>query len=200
MAFLRISSGSDVIATLTGRGIYMRPPLITDYAAWARLRAASRDFLTPWEPYWPHDDLTSGGYRRRIRHYQREARDDLGYAFSLFDQNSNELVGGVTLSNVRRGVAQSANLGYWIGQPFAGRGYMSEAVRALIPYAFDVLRLHRLEAATQPTNAASMRVLERNGFVKEGLARSYLKIDGRWQDHVLFGLVAGAQADAERLR
>ena len=146
----------------------MRPPLITDYAAWARLRAASRDFLTPWEPYWPHDDLTSGGYRRRIRHYQREARDDLGYAFSLFDRQQRTRRRHVT---VQRAPGRGS-----IGKPrlldrtaVRGQGHMSEAVRALIPYAFDVLRLHRLEAATQPSNAASMRVLERNGFVKEGL-------------------------------
>lgn len=189
MAFLRAGTPSEW-TVLQGRGVWLRPPQANDYVAWAELRTLSRAHLTPWEPAWPRDDLTKGAYRRRLKHYQREAREDLGYAFLLFQADTDQLMGGVTLSNVRRGVTQSAMLGYWIGLPFAGRGYMSAAVRTVLPHAFETLRLHRIEAAVQPSNAASLGVLRRLGFSEEGLARRYLKINGAWQDHLMFAMLA----------
>ena len=96
------------------------------------------------------------------------------------------MLGALTLSNVRRGVAQMATLGYWIGAPFARQGYMTDALQALLPFAFDHLHLHRVEAACLPRNDASIALLRRAGFEQEGLARSYLKINGAWQDHLLF--------------
>lgn len=169
----------------------LRPPQATDWSEWARLRAESRDFLTPWEPTWSADELTRNAYRRRLRRYARDARDGFGYAFFIFERDSEALLGGLTLSNVRRGVTQSASLGYWMGKVHAGRGIMSEAVGALLPFAFDELRLHRVEAACLPHNERSKGVLRRAGFSEEGYARQYLRIDGRWQDHVLFAMLAG---------
>jgi ribosomal-protein-alanine N-acetyltransferase len=163
---------------------------MSDYAPWAELRARSREHLTPWEPLWQRDELTRSAFRRRVRHYQREAREDLGYAFLIFREGDEQLVGGLTLSNVRRGVTQAAVLGYWLGHPFIKRGYMTEAVRAVAAFAFEELHLHRLEAATMPHNVASIRVLEHNGFRREGFARKLLKINGVWEDHVLHALVA----------
>lgn len=189
MAFLRAGNTTEW-AVLQGRGVWLRPPLMTDYAPWAELRAMSRAHLVPWEPAWPRDDLSRSAFRRRIKHYQREARDDLGYAFLLLEAETDRLMGGLTLSNVRRGVTQSAMLGYWLGVPFAGQGHMTAAVRAVLPYAFEQLRLHRVEAAAQPTNWPSVGVLKRVGFVEEGLARRYLKINGAWQDHLLFAILA----------
>jgi ribosomal-protein-alanine N-acetyltransferase len=157
-----------------------------DYTAWAELRARSRSHLVPWEPQWARDELTRDAFRRRIRHYQRELRDDLGYAFFIYRDTDEVLLGGLTLSNVRRGVTQAAAVGYWIGLPFAGHGHMSNALSVAMRFAFDELNLHRLEAACMPHNAASIRVLENNGFRREGLARRYLKIDGVWQDHLLY--------------
>lgn len=191
MAFLRSSSGQDSALTLRGHRVWMRAPLMADYVAWAELRAMSRDHLTPWEPQWQRDELSRSSYRRRVRHYQREAREDLGYAFLIFSETEDQLVGGLTLSNVRRGVTQAGILGYWIGKPFIGRGYMTEAVRAAVSFAFDTLHLHRLEAATMPSNVASIRVLEHNGFRREGFARQLLKINGVWEDHLLHGLLSG---------
>jgi ribosomal-protein-alanine N-acetyltransferase len=176
----------------------MRAPHSGDYAQWAELRAESRQHLQPWEPTWPSDDLTRLAFRRRLRHYAREARDDLGYALVVLQSNSDRLMGGVTLSNIRRGVTQSATLGYWLGRSFVGRGVMTEAIECLLPFAFDGLRLHRLEAAIQPTNVPSMRVLEKCGFVREGYARRYLKINGEWQDHVLYGLLAEDRPQVRR--
>jgi len=191
MAFLRSSSGQDSALVVRGRGVLLRPLLMGDYAAWAELRARSREHLTPWEPVWQRDELTRSAFRRRVRHYQREAREDLGYAFLIFKEADDLLMlGGLTLSNVRRGVTQAAVLGYWLGQPYVRRGYMTEAVGAIAQFAFEDLHLHRLEAATMPHNSASIRVLERNGFRQEGLARKLLKINGTWEDHVLHALVA----------
>ena len=175
---------------LRGRSVWLRAPMLGDYSDWAELRAMSRDHLTPWEPQWQRDELSRGSYRRRVRHYQREARDDLGYAYLIFSEADDRLVGGLTLSNVRRGVTQTGVLGYWIGKPHVGRGYMTEAVRAAIGFAFDTLHLHRVEAATMPSNTASIRVLERNGFRREGFARQLLKINGVWEDHLLHALLS----------
>jgi ribosomal-protein-alanine N-acetyltransferase len=186
MAFLRVTLTGDTEPEVHGRGLTMRTPQMSDYGAWASIRAASRDHLTPWEPQWGPDDLSRLAFRHRLKQYQRDLREDANYALFMFRDADQALLGGITLSNVRRGVSQAASLGYWIGAHYAGRGYMTEAVRALLPYAFDVLRLHRIEAACLPQNAASIRVLEKNGFKSEGLARRYLKINGQWQDHLLF--------------
>jgi [ribosomal protein S5]-alanine N-acetyltransferase len=169
-----------------GDGVYLREPQMSDYAEWAKLRGVSRDFLERWEPRWTRDELERETFRRRIRYYYRDARQDLGYAFFLFRTSDNALIGGVTLSNIRRGVSQSCSLGYWIGAPHARQGYMTRGVRAITWFVFDVLRLHRLEAACLPENKASAALLTRTGFQYEGLARRYLKINGTWQDHWLF--------------
>jgi len=192
MAFLRTVRFDDDLESIRGRNLLLRIPLAPDYAQWAELRAMSRAHLTPWEPSWLPDDLSRAMYRKRLRAYAKDVRDDLSYPYFIFDIASSRLLGGVTLSNVRRGSAQSASLGYWMGLPYAGRGHMQEAVHTLLPLAFATLRLNRIEAATMPANSASIRVLEKCGFVREGLARSYLKINGRYEDHYLFGRVAGS--------
>jgi ribosomal-protein-alanine N-acetyltransferase len=185
-----VGRGSDPQSTIRGKRVLLRPYLVSDYLQWAELRARSREHLRPWEPVWPKDDLTRSAFRRRIRHYQREAREDLSYAFGVFDERGTELRGGLTLTNVRRGVTQSASLGYWLGLPYVGRGLMTDAVHTAVVHAFDDLRLHRIEAASMPSNTGSINVLERVGFVREGFARRYLKINGVWQDHILFALLA----------
>ncbi len=149
----------------------------------------SRQHLTPWEPKWARDELTRSCFRRRLRQFQREMRDDHGYAYLIFREPDAQLVGGLNIGNVRRGVAQAASLGYWIGLPHVGRGLMTDAVRAVVRFAFGPLGLNRLEAACLPNNVASARVLEKTGFVREGRARRYLKINGEWHDHDLFALL-----------
>jgi [ribosomal protein S5]-alanine N-acetyltransferase len=189
MALFRTVSFAETLPAIEGNGVVLRAPQMGDYPDWSALRERSRDFLTPWEPTWPADDLTRGAFRRRVRRYAEDLRADQAYAFFLFRKQDNALIGGMTLANVRRGVAQAGSLGYWMGAPFAGRGYMTAAVEALVPFAFGTLRLHRLEAACIPSNTASVRLLERTGFVREGIARKYLCINGLWQDHLLYGLV-----------
>jgi ribosomal-protein-alanine N-acetyltransferase len=187
MAFFRTLNFSDPTPSVAGDGVLLRMPQVTDYNEWAALREQSRDFLTPWEPTWPVDDLTRGAFRRRIRRYAEDLRTDQGYTFLIFRSSDLVMVGGMTLANIRRGVAQAGSLGYWMGQSHTRQGYMTASVRALISFAFTTLRLHRLEAACIPTNAGSIRLLENTGFIREGYARDYLCINGLWQDHLLYG-------------
>jgi len=189
MAFLRSISTHTTNPTLRSERALLRAPVIADYPQWAKLREDSRSFLAPWEPIWPADDLTKLAFRRRIRRYQREIRNGTGFPFFVFSPDGDTLLGGLTLSHVQRGVAQTAALGYWMGAPFAGRGHMSAAVRAVVIFGFETLHLNRIEAACLPHNNASIGLLEKVGFQREGYARKYLCIDGRWQDHLLYGLV-----------
>jgi ribosomal-protein-alanine N-acetyltransferase len=166
--------------------VTLRLPQMHDFEEWAELRAASRDFLVPWEPTWPADDLTRGAFRRRLKRYAEDWRADQSYAFFVFRKQDNVLVGGLTLASIRRGVAQAGSIGYWMGAPFVRCGHMTAAVKTVLPFAFGTLRLHRVEAACIPTNVPSIRLLERCGFAREGYARQYLCINGIWQDHLLF--------------
>lgn len=174
---------------LQGDGITLRYPQMSDFAAWAALRGESREFLSPWEPTWAADELSRSAFRRRIRRYQREIRSDMSYPFFVFRKADDLLIGGCTLSNVRRGVTQSAAIGYWIGERYARRGHMYAALTTVLPFVFHVLALHRLEAACIPDNKSSQALLKKVGFREEGRARRYLQINGEWRDHVLFALL-----------
>jgi ribosomal-protein-alanine N-acetyltransferase len=189
VAFLRSISTLHASPAIRGGTVMLRAPVLADFPQWARLREASRAFLAPWEPIWPADDLTKIAFRRRIKRYQREIRNGTGFPFFVFSPDGETLFGGLTLAQVQRGVTQSAVLGYWMGSPYAGKGFMSAAVRAVLGFAFDSLNLNRVEAACLPGNNASIRLLEKVGFTREGYARKYLCIDGRWQDHLLYGIV-----------
>jgi len=186
MAFLKSDDG---LRRIEGKSVFLRAPEARDYQEWAELREASRAFLTPWEPTWPDDDTTRGSFRYKLRRYAEDARDDKGFALFVFREDDGALTGGITLSHLRRGVAQTASMGYWAGKQYAGNGYTTAAVRACIRYAFEDLDLHRIEAACQPENHASRRVLEKAGFTEEGRAAAYLKIAGQWRDHILWGIV-----------
>jgi [ribosomal protein S5]-alanine N-acetyltransferase len=186
MAFFRTVAFSEPSPAIEGDTVMLRVPQMGDHEEWAALRETSRDFLTPWEPTWPADDLTRGAFRRRLKRYSEDIRTDQSYALFIFRREDSALVGGLTLANIRRGVAQAASVGYWMGQPYVRRGYMTAAVRAMLPFAFNTLRLHRVEAACIPTNEASIRLLEICGFAREGYAREYLCINGIWQDHLLY--------------
>ena len=191
MAFMRgLTFPGGQQPVIKGDGIYLRYPRMADYLQWSKLRHESRAFLSPWEPSWATDELTRGAFRRRLKRYAKETRHDTAYAFFVFRNEDNALLGGCTLSNVRRGVTQCCALGYWVGERFARQGYMTKAVRALVPFIFRTLGLHRIEAACLPANGPSQNLLDKAGFRQEGLAKRYLQINGDWQDHVLFALLA----------
>ncbi|MGN7869840.1 Putative ribosomal N-acetyltransferase YdaF [Paracoccus haematequi] len=175
---------------LEAERIVLRLPAHADFHAWTALRQASRDFLTPWEPVWSPDHLSRKSFVNRVYWAARASRG--GTALPLFlVRRDGVLLGAITLDNIRRGPAQSGTIGYWIGQPFARQGYMREAIGALVHHAFTVMDLSRVEAACLPENAASRGVLEKSGFKYEGVAQSYLQIDGRWRNHVLYANLRG---------
>jgi ribosomal-protein-alanine N-acetyltransferase len=176
---------------LHGDGVRLRPYRASDFAEWAALREGSRPFLQPWEPTWPADDLTRVAYRRRLAAYAQDIERGVAYPFLVFRRPDDRMVGGITLANVRRGVAQMASVGYWMGESYTRQGHTLAAVRVVLDFAFERLALHRVEAACLPSNAASRGVLLKAGFREEGYARAYLKIDGDWRDHLLFGRLRG---------
>ncbi|RAK64306.1 GNAT family N-acetyltransferase [Phenylobacterium kunshanense] len=173
-----------------GEGVRLRPPRASDYSEWRELRAQSRAFLQPWEPTWPADDLSRAAFRRRLLAYARDRELGVAYPFFIIRSSDDALTGGITLSNVRRGVAQMGSVGYWCGRPFTRQGLTLAAVRALCDFAFRTLALHRLEAACIPENQPSRDLLKKAGFAEEGFAQAYLKINGEWRDHVLFGRIS----------
>lgn len=189
MALFRLPTTTAPALAPRGHGLLLRAPQMSDYPQWSELREISRIFLTPWEPIWPSDDLTRSGFRRRLRRYAEDMSEDRAYPFVVIREDDGALLGGVTLANVRRGIVQAGTLGYWVGQPHAGKGTMTAALRVLLPTLFGELNLHRVEAACIPANQSSIRVLEKCGFAREGLARRYLCINGVWQDHYLYGLL-----------
>lgn len=166
--------------------LVLRPPQQRDFELWAKLRRDSRAFLAPWEPSWSRDHLGPRSFRNRVTWSERVIRSGEGLPLFLVERGRGQLVGGITLSNIRRQPAQAATLGYWVGEAFARQGYMTEALSALREHAFAAMDLSRLEAACLPENAASRRLLERCQFKYEGVAQAYLQINGRWRNHVLY--------------
>lgn len=169
--------------------IELKPPVRGDWKQWAKLRGQSRSYLEPWEPTWTRDTLTRKAFARRLRAYSLNAQADTGYAFFVFRQEDSTLVGSISLNHVRRGVSQTCSVGYWTGEPFARKGYMTAALVGVIPFAFDTIKLHRVSAACLPHNVASRTLLEKVGFREEGFARKYLRINGSWQDHVMYAML-----------
>ncbi len=174
---------------LTGERVFLRPPKRRDALKWQKLRMASKSFLVPWEPSWDASSCTRRAYLRYLKNSNYLANMDRAYSFLIFKTDDKKLLGGINIGNVRRGVSQSASLGYWIGEKYSRNGYMKEALKLLIPSLFIDLRLNRIEAATLEENIASKNLLKKIGFKKEGVLRKYLKINGTWRDHILYGLL-----------
>lgn len=210
MSLFRSSlQGPPTSLELSGPRVALRLGKPTDWQVWRDLRAISRDFLTPWEPHWPADALTFDRYASSLRQQWRDWKEGSAYSFHLFlkrppaaelqsfaelareetriKKEAPQLVGGIALTHIERGASQSGRLGYWIGAPFARQGLMAEACEVALSFGFETLRLHRIEANCMPSNVASLRLLDKLGFEREGLARSFLRINGAWEDHLLWG-------------
>ena len=164
----------------------LRLPVHGDYRAWSGIRAASAEHLMPWEPVWAHDHLTRKAFTNRVYWAGRAEGGGTALPLLLIRRSDNCLLGAVTLDNIRRGPVQAGTLGYWIGAAFARQGYMREAVQSVVHHAFTSMDLSRIESACLPENVASRGVLEKSGFKYEGVAQSYLQINGRWRNHVLY--------------
>jgi ribosomal-protein-alanine N-acetyltransferase len=164
----------------------LRLPSHGDWRAWSDLRETSAAFLTQWEPVWSPDHLSRRAFTNRVYWAQRAEAQGTAVPFLLIRRQDQQLLGAITLDNIRRGPAQCGTIGYWVGEPFSRRGYMREAILAVVHHAFTALDLSRIEAACLPENAPSRGVLEKTGFKYEGVAQSYLQINGRWRNHVLY--------------
>ncbi len=169
----------------------LRLPEHGDWRQWSELRDTSAEFLSKWEPVWATDHLTRRSFTNRVYWAQRAEAQGTALPMLLIRREDSQLLGALTLDNIRRGPAQAATLGYWIGQPYSRQGYMREAILALTHHAFTRLDLSRMEAACLPENAPSRGVLEKCGFKYEGVAQSYLQINGRWRNHVLYANLRG---------
>lgn len=169
----------------------LRAPVQQDFQSWAALRSTSREFLSPWEPAWSVDHLTRKAFSNRVYWANRSINAGTAMPLFLVRRKDQALLGAITLDNIRRGPALAGTLGYWTGETFTRRGYMREAIETVVHYAFTHLELSRIEAACLPENTASRGLLERSGFKYEGVAQSYLQIDGRWRTHVLYAALRG---------
>ncbi|GAB5388113.1 MAG: hypothetical protein Alpg2KO_10810 [Alphaproteobacteria bacterium] len=169
--------------------VALRPPRPSDYAEWLALRQDSRTHLTPWEPTWLEGEMTPRGFKRRIEIEYQDIRHDLTWPFFIFRRDTGELAGGINLRHIRRGVAQTATLGYWMGAAHAGHGLMRAALNRVIAHAFVAQGLRRLEAGILPENEPSRRLLEGAGFQPEGIARHWLRINGKLRDHQMYALL-----------
>lgn len=167
----------------------LRLPRSSDFLQWKTLRWKSRAFLQPWEPTWGPEDMTEAAFGRRIQRANSDFDAGTSIQLFIFLRKNNALVGGITIGLIRRGVAQMCMLGYWMGEEYAGKGHMFAALRLVIPFVFDELRLHRIEAACIPSNARSASLLQKAGFAREGVLRKYLRINGVWHDHTLYALL-----------
>lgn len=186
------ASATLPLLRLNGKKVFLRPAEKGDWEEWVDLRQKSRSFLVPWEPTWPADCLSRGFWHRRLKYQQECWRHDLGYHFIIFQHDdSSAMLGGISLSYVRRTVSQSAVLGYWIGQPYTRQGYVTDAITVLLDHAFsrEGFALHRIEAGCLPRNVASRSVLRKLGFCEEGIARGYLRINGAWEDHIVYSML-----------
>ncbi|MCY6381648.1 GNAT family N-acetyltransferase [Hoeflea prorocentri] len=190
MSPLRLLSRRETAPRIDGDSVYLRFPERRDYSIWADVRGASRGFLEPWEPTWPRNDLTKAAFHQRVNRYEQDFREKRSVSFFLFLKKDDRLVGGLNIGNIRRAAAQTCMIGYWMSEENAGKGLMLDGLNAAIPYIFDQLQLHRIEAACIPDNKRSVRLLEKANFRYEGYLRGYLKINGMWRDHHLYALLA----------
>ena len=174
---------------LSGKRVFLRPAKRRDAIKWQKLRLSSKKFLSPWEPSWDASSCSRRSFMRYLKNSSYLANIDRSYSFLIFKEKDKDLIGGVNVFNVRRGVSQSSSIGYWIGKRYSRKGYMFEALSILLPSLFVDLRLHRIEAAVLTHNKPSRNLLEKIGFKQEGICRSYLKIDGKWQDHIMYSLL-----------
>jgi ribosomal-protein-alanine N-acetyltransferase len=192
MRLLKFATRHREPSRLVTKRTVLQRPQSRDYRSWADLRRNSADFLKPFEPAWSPDELSRSAFRARLRRQEADIANGRGLPWFLFDRhNPDILLGGLTISNIRRGVCETGTLGYWMGSEFAKKGLMKEALLAVCIDVFDVHGLHRIEAATVSENKQSQGLLKRCGFQKEGTARLYLRINGEWRDHVLFARLAG---------
>jgi len=189
MSFLNAYSLKKNLFEITGQKIILRPPQYSDWKAWADERKKNKLYLQPWEPLWSINELERSSFVKRVRMFERLSHNDQAYSFLIFKSDNEDFIGEVNISNVQRGIIQSCTIGYWIAKDCEGKGMMSESLELVKKFIFNELKLHRIEAACLPHNKPSLKVLLKNGFIKEGTARKLLKINDKWQDHTVLSFI-----------
>ena len=189
MSFLNAYSLKKNLFEITGRKVILRPPQYSDWKAWADERKKNKLYLQPWEPLWSINELERSSFVKRVRMFERLSHNDQAYSFLIFTSDNEDFIGEVNISNVLRGIIQSCTIGYWIAKDCEGKGMMSESLELVKEFIFNELKLHRIEAACLPHNMPSLKVLLKNGFIKEGTARKLLKINDKWQDHTVLSFI-----------
>ena len=173
---------------LKAKNVDLRTPSYSDYEQWRDLRESSKEFLQMWEPKRGNEFFKRNAFINRVKWAKKSSKADQAYQFFIFDKYQT-LLGSITIENIRKGPSSAATLGYWLGKQYTGKGFMREAVMKIVDFSFNQLNISRLEAATLPENQSSRRLLEKAGFKYEGVGQSYLQINGRWRNHVLYGLL-----------
>jgi ribosomal-protein-alanine N-acetyltransferase len=189
MSFLNAYSLKKNQFEITGQKVILRPPQYSDWKAWADERKKNKLYLQPWEPLWSINELERSSFVKRVRMFERLSHNDQAYSFLIYKSDNEDFIGEVNISNVQRGIIQSCTIGYWIAKDCEGKGMMSESLELVKEFIFNELKLHRIEAACLPHNIPSLKVLLKNGFIKEGTARKLLKINDKWQDHTVLSFI-----------
>tara|TARA_B100000768_G_scaffold123199_1_gene113994 strand:- start:1201 stop:1794 length:594 start_codon:yes stop_codon:yes gene_type:complete len=189
MSFLNAYSLKKNLFEITGQKVLLRPPQYSDWRSWADERKKNELYLQPWEPLWSINELERSSFVKRVRMFERLSHNDQAYSFLIFKSDSGDFIGEVNISNVQRGIIQSCSIGYWIAKDCEGKGMMSESLELIKEFIFNELKLHRIEAVCLPYNNPSLKVLLKNGFIKEGTARKLLKINDKWQDHTVLSFI-----------
>ena len=189
MSFLNAYSLKKNQFEIIGQKVTLRPPQYSDWKAWADERKKNKLYLQPWEPLWSINELERSSFVKRVRMFERLSHNDQAYSFLIYKSDNEDFIGEVNISNVQRGIIQSCTIGYWIAKDCEGKGMMSESLELVKEFIFNELKLHRIEAACLPHNMPSLKVLLKNGFIKEGTARKLLKINDEWQDHTVLSFI-----------
>ncbi len=189
MSFLTTYYPKKISFQHQGENVFLRPPEYKDWQKWSQLRRVNMSYLKPWEPTWNIHELERSYFVKRVRFFEKLSINDEAYSFLIFEKPKLKLIGEININNVQRGVVQSCSVGYWISEDKMGLGLMSEAISLIKKFTFDELELHRIEAACLQKNQRSLNTLKKNNFNIEGVAKKYLKINGKWQDHILLSCI-----------
>ena len=173
-----------------GEDIYIRPLQLSDAEAKLKLELDNREFFQAYSPIHEESFYTLEVQRQLIEEGENKWKEDSRYSFGIFLKETDELIGHISLSHIARGPVQSCLLGYSLDQQQNGKGYMTEAVKLAVDFAFRELKFHRIEAGVMPRNKGSLRVLEKAGFHKEGIAVENVMINGKWEDHQMMAIIA----------
>lgn len=171
---------------LSFENLLLRPLRFRDRGAWLNLRQVNRNWLNPWEATSPlsEERKSPPTFFEMVRFQSAEGKAGRMYSFAIW--KDRKLIGQITLGGISFGAYRGAHIGYWIDEAHANQGITTRAVIAVTKFAFETLKLHRVEIALRPENGASKRVAEKAGYIFEGLRPRYLHIDGDWRDHVVF--------------